>query len=104
MLVGEQPGDEEDLAGRPFVGPAGQVLERALAAAGIDRGTIYVTNAVKHFKFESKSERRLHKRPRPGEVRACRAWLDAEIASVGPAIIVCLAAQPLKASAGLAST
>lgn len=90
LLIGEQPGDEEDVAGRPFIGPAGRVLDRALVEAGIARSDVYITNAVKHFKFESKSERRLHKRPRPGEIRACRAWLDAEIAAVVPSVIVCL--------------
>ncbi|HYP90685.1 MAG TPA: UdgX family uracil-DNA binding protein [Polyangiaceae bacterium] len=100
MLVGEQPGDEEDLRGLPFIGPAGQVLERALAAAGIDRRDVYVTNAVKHFKFESKSERRLHKRPRPGEVRACRAWLDAEIAAIQPRVVVCLGSTAAQSFSG----
>jgi DNA polymerase len=90
FLIGEQPGDEEDLGGKPFIGPAGQVLARALAAAGIDREAVYITSAVKHFKFESKSERRLHKRPRPGEIRACRAWLDAELVAVRPKVVVCL--------------
>jgi DNA polymerase len=100
MLVGEQPGDEEDLAGHPFVGPAGQVLARALAAAGIERTDVYVTNAVKHFKFESKSERRLHKRPRPGEVRACRAWLDAELTAVRPSVVVCLGSTAAQSFSG----
>src|SRR5688572_30955034 len=79
MLVGEQPGDEEDLRGRPFVGPAGQLLDRLLGEAGIDRGQVYVTNAVKHFKWTPRGKRRLHARPLAGEVQACRAWLDAEI-------------------------
>jgi DNA polymerase len=100
MLIGEQPGDEEDLAGRPFVGPAGRVLDRALSEAGIDRSMIYVTNAVKHFSFVSKNERRLHKRPRPGEVNACRAWLDAEIAAVRPAVIVCLGSTAAQGFSG----
>ena len=100
LLIGEQPGDEEDLAGKPFVGPAGRVLERALAAAGIARSALYVTNAVKHFKFESKGERRLHKRPRHGEIRACRAWLDAEIAAVRPKVIVCLGATAAQGFSG----
>jgi DNA polymerase len=90
MLVGEQPGDEEDLQGRPFVGPAGKVLDEALAQAGISRAGVYVTNAVKHFKFEPRGKRRLHQRPRVGEVVACRAWLDAELRVVKPRVIVCL--------------
>jgi DNA polymerase len=90
MLVGEQPGDEEDLQGRPFVGPAGQVLNDALAAAGIDRARVYITNAVKHFKFSPRGKRRLHQRPRAGEVIACRAWLDAELRVIKPRVIVCL--------------
>lgn len=90
MLVGEQPGDEEDRAGRPFMGPAGQVLDAALRDAGLSRDELYVTNAVKHFKWKAEGPRRLHDRPRPGEVRACRAWLDAEIARVKPRAIVCL--------------
>lgn len=90
MLVGEQPGDEEDRAGRPFIGPAGKVLDRALASAGIERGEVYLTNAVKHFKWRADGPRRLHDRPRPGEVRACRAWLDAEIEALRPHVIVCL--------------
>jgi DNA polymerase len=100
MLIGEQPGDEEDLAGKPFIGPAGQVLDRALGEAGIGRRDVYVTNAVKHFKFESKSERRLHKRPRPGEVRACRAWLDAELSAVKPAVVVCLGGTAAQSFSG----
>ena len=76
MLVGEQPGDQEDLAGRPFVGPAGQLLDQALAEAGIDRDEVYVTNAVKHFKYEPRGKRRMHKTPTRGEVDACRWWLD----------------------------
>jgi uracil-DNA glycosylase len=92
MLVGEQPGDAEDLAGHPFVGPAGKLLDRALADAGIDRAAIYVTNVVKHFKFEERGKRRIHKKPRAGEISACRPWLDTEIALVKPRIIVCLGA------------
>ena len=92
MIVGEQPGDQEDLAGEPFVGPAGQVLEAALAEAGIDRGRAWVTNAVKHFKHEPRGKRRLHKTPDAGEVEACRWWLDAERALVKPRLIVTLGA------------
>jgi uracil-DNA glycosylase len=92
MLVGEQPGDQEDLAGRPFVGPAGQMLDRALAAAGADRGHLVVTNAVRHFKHELRGKRRLHKTPNAGEVEACRWWLDAERAAVRPRVVVALGA------------
>jgi len=92
MLVGEQPGDQEDLAGRPFVGPAGQVLDRALEEAGIAREDCYVTNAVKHFKYEPRGKRRIHKKPSAGEVSACRWWLMREIAAVRPALIVALGA------------
>lgn len=92
MLVGEQPGDAEDLAGRPFVGPAGKLLERALAAAGLPRERSYVTNAVKHFKWELRGKRRLHKTPGQREIDACRPWLEAEIATVAPALVVCLGA------------
>ena len=90
MLVGEQPGDVEDRAGRPFVGPAGQVLDDALVRAGLDRATLYVTNAVKHFKFTPRGKRRMHQRPVYDEVQACRAWLDAEIEAVRPTVIVAL--------------
>ena len=90
LFVGEQPGDSEDLAGRPFVGPAGQLLDRALAEVGIDRSLAYVTNAVKHFKFEPRGKTRLHKKPSAGEVTACRPWLVAEMELVRPAIIICL--------------
>ncbi len=92
MLVGEQPGDCEDRAGRPFVGPAGQVLDRALADAGIRRTAVFVTNAVKHFKNEPRGKRRLHKRPNTDEVRRCRWWLDQEVAIVRPKVIVALGA------------
>ncbi len=92
MLVGEQPGDAEDLSGHPFVGPAGQLLDRALAAAGIDRAAIYVTNVVKHFSWEPRGKRRIHKKPRISEMQACRPWLDAEIALVKPRGIICLGA------------
>jgi DNA polymerase len=97
MLVGEQPGDQEDLAGRPFVGPAGQVLDRALAEAGLDRRSLYVTNAVKHFKFEPRGKRRIHQTPERAEVVACRVWLDAERAQVRPSLIVLLGATAARA-------
>jgi DNA polymerase len=92
MLVGEQPGDAEDLAGAPFVGPAGQVLDRALAQAGLRRDRLFVTNAVKHFKHELRGKRRLHKRPDTGEIVACRFWLDQERAALAPRVIVALGA------------
>jgi DNA polymerase len=92
MLVGETPGDREDLVGRPFVGPAGQLLDRALDAAKIDRSAVYVTNVVKHFKWEPRGKRRLHKRPLPSEIAACMPWLRMEIDLVRPEIIVCLGA------------
>ena len=92
MLVGEQPGDKEDLQGRPFVGPAGAVLDKALAAAGIDRTDVYVTNIVKHFKWEPRGKRRLHKKPNALEISACRPWLDAEIKVVKPEVVVLLGA------------
>lgn len=92
MIIGEQPGDHEDREGHPFVGPAGQVLDAALQEAGIDRAAVYLTNAVKHFKFEPRGKRRIHKKPAHREVLACRPWLEAEIASVKPTIILCLGA------------
>jgi DNA polymerase len=92
MLVGETPGDREDVVGRPFVGPAGQLLDRALDAAEIDRSAVYVTNVVKHFKWEPRGKRRLHKRPLPSEIAACMPWLRMEIDLVRPKIIVCLGA------------
>lgn len=92
MMVGEQPGDAEDLAGKPFVGPAGKLLDRALADAGVDRSRVYVTNAVKHFKFEARGKRRIHGKPNAAQVFACRPWLDAEIEVVEPELIVCLGA------------
>ena len=100
MLVGEQPGDKEDLAGRPFVGPAGRILDQALEEAGIDRGRVYVTNAVKHFKWEPRGKRRLHKRPDAGEIAACRPWLDHEIELVRPRVVVCLGATAAQALLG----
>ncbi len=90
MFVGEQPGDKEDIAGRPFVGPAGHILDEALAEAGLDRAAAYVTNAVKHFKFEQRGKLRLHKQPNRGEVQACRWWLDRELAIVEPKLVVAL--------------
>ncbi len=92
MLVGEQPGDQEDLAGHPFVGPAGQMLDRALAEAGIDRSHVYVTNAVKHFKYEPRGKRRIHSKPNAGEITACRWWIDQERAMVRPDVVVALGA------------
>jgi uracil-DNA glycosylase len=92
MLVGEQPGNDEDLAGKPFVGPAGRVLDRALADAGLDRNKVFVTNAVKHFKFELRGKRRLHKRPNAYEIERCRWWLDLERAIVKPELVVALGA------------
>jgi len=100
MLVGEQPGDKEDLAGRPFVGPAGRILDQALGDAGIDRSTVYVTNAVKHFKWEARGKRRLHQRPDAVEVAACRQWLDQEIELVRPKVVVCLGATAAQALLG----
>jgi uracil-DNA glycosylase len=92
VFIGEQPGDEEDRQGHPFVGPSGKLLDRALVEAGIDRSLVYVTNAVKHFKFEERGKRRLHKKPNGMEIRACRPWLEAEINLIQPQIIVCLGA------------
>ncbi len=102
MVVGEQPANEEDLAGRPFVGPAGRLLDRALADAGIDRGRVYVTNVVKHFKWEPRGPRRIHKTPNRAEVAACRPWLEAEIQAVRPRVIVCLGATAAQALLGAA--
>lgn len=102
MMVGEQPGDQEDVEGRPFVGPAGRLLDGCLEEAGIDRSEVYVTNAVKHFKWEPRGKIRLHKKPSITEVHACRPWLDAEIDAIKPQLIVCLgavAAQSLLGSA-----
>jgi DNA polymerase len=96
MFVGEQPGDQEDLAGEPFVGPAGKLLDRVCEAAGVDRATIYVTNAVKHFKWEPRGKRRLHKTPAQKEIEACHYWLEKELAHVKPAVIVALGATALK--------
>jgi DNA polymerase len=92
MLVGEQPGDKEDLAGKPFVGPAGQMLDRALKDAGIDRGKIYITNAVKHFKFVPRGKIRLHQKPNTPEIRACRQWYERELAAIKPTLVVAMGA------------
>ena len=102
MFVGEQPGDREDLAGRPFVGPAGMLLDRALADAGIDRGDVYVTNVVKHFKWapDERGKRPIHKKPRASEIKACRPWLDAELAVVRPEVLVCLGATAAQSLLG----
>lgn len=100
MLVGEQPGDQEDRAGKPFVGPAGQLLDRVLAQIGIDRREVYVTNAVKHFKWEPRGKRRLHVKPSASEVQACNGWLRAELAAVSPTMLVCLGAVAAQAFFG----
>jgi DNA polymerase len=100
VLVGEQPGDQEDLKGAPFVGPAGEVLDRALAEAGLDRARVYVTNAVKHFSFIERGTRRIHQTPRPAEVAACRPWLEAELEVIRPQILGCLGATAARAIFG----
>ena len=100
MLVGEQPGDREDVEGRPFVGPAGQLLDRALETAGIDRRKVYVTNVVKHFNWEPKGKRRIHKKPAAEHIRACRPWLEAELRVVKPRVLVCLGATAAQAIVG----
>lgn len=100
LLVGEQPGDQEDLQGRPFVGPAGRVLDRALAEAGIDREAVFVTNAVKHFKFEQRGKRRLHKKPNAHEIERCRWWLEIEKALLRPPVIVALGATAARSLMG----
>jgi len=92
MLVGEQPGDYEDVAGKPFVGPAGKIMDRALEEAGIDRSQVYVTNAVKHFKWEPRGKRRIHKKPNSREIAACRPWLEAEVRIVKPKLVVAMGA------------
>ena len=102
MMVGEQPGDREDVEGHPFVGPAGALLDRALDQAGIDRASVYVTNAVKHFKWTAKGKRRIHQKPNAAEVEACRPWLEAEIAAVRPKIVVALGATAAQALLGKA--
>jgi len=100
MLVGEQPGDQEDLAGRPFVGPAGKILDTALQEAGIDRALVYVTNAVKHFKFIPRGKRRIHQKPDTGEIAACKFWLDIEREQVNPRLTVLLGATAARAVLG----
>jgi DNA polymerase len=100
LLVGEQPGEREDRDGHPFVGPAGRVLDEALEAAGIDRHDVYVTNAVKHFRFETRGKRRIHKRPSVEQVNACRPWLQAEIDVVAPEVVVCMGATAAQALLG----
>jgi len=100
LLIGEVPGNQEDLEGHPFVGPAGKLLDAALVEAGIERTEVYVTNAVKHFKWEPRGKRRIHKKPNAAEIAACRPWLDAEIAVVRPRIIVCLGATAAQALMG----
>ncbi len=100
IMIGEQPGDQEDLAGRPFVGPAGKLLDRALAEAGIERDDVYVTNAVKHFKWKPAGKRRLHQKPNAREVAACRVWLDTELALIQPELVVALGATAAQALMG----
>jgi uracil-DNA glycosylase len=100
LMIGEQPGDQEDLAGRPFVGPAGKLLDKALVEAGIDRDEVYVTNAVKHFKWKPAGKRRLHQKPNSREIAACRPWLDAELELVQPEIVVALGATAAQALMG----
>lgn len=100
MLVGEQPGDREDIEGRPFVGPAGRVLDTALEQAGIDRSRVYLTNVVKHFKWRPRGKRRIHQKPNMEEIRACRPWLESELALVKPRVLVCLGATAAQALLG----
>jgi len=100
MFVGEQPGDQEDRAGRPFVGPAGRLFDEALESAGIDRGSVYVTNAVKHFKWQARGKRRIHQKPNWSEITACRPWLDAELEVIEPRVLVCLGATAAQALLG----
>jgi DNA polymerase len=100
LLVGEQPGDQEDREGEPFVGPAGALLDKALADAGLPRDEVYLTNAVKHFKWEPRGKRRIHKKPRISEIKACRPWLEAELRAVQPAVIVCLGATAAQSVVG----
>ena len=102
VLVGEQPGDQEDLAGKPFVGPAGKLLDRALEEAGIERHKVYVTNAVKHFKFEPRGKRRIHAKPNAGEIKACKWWLEREFAALSPKFVVALGATAAQALTGRA--
>ena len=100
MLVGEQPGDQEDLAGKPFVGPAGRLLDKALEEAGIDRKLAYVTNVVKHFKWQPRGKRRIHQKPNAAEIAACRYWLDSELSLLRPKVLVCLGATAAQALLG----
>jgi uracil-DNA glycosylase family protein len=100
IFVGEQPGNDEDLAGKPFVGPAGRLLDKALVEAGIDRDKVYVTNAVKHFKWEPRGKRRIHKKPSGREITACRPWLEAELSVLKPEVLVCLGATAAQALLG----
>jgi uracil-DNA glycosylase len=100
IFVGEQPGDQEDRQGEPFVGPAGAMLDKALAEAGIPRSQVYITNAVKHFKWEPRGKRRIHKKPRVSEIKACRPWLEAEVGAIKPAVLVCLGASAAQAILG----
>ena len=100
VLVGEQPGDQEDRAGKPFVGPAGRVLEEALAAAGVDVAHVYLTNAVKHFKWEPRGKRRLHAKPRLSEIQACEPWLELELSRLQPRVVVCLGTTAARAVLG----
>jgi DNA polymerase len=100
VLVGEQPGDQEDRQGLPFVGPAGALLDKALAEAGISRDEVYVTNAVKHFKWEARGKRRIHKKPRASEIKACRPWLEAELRAIKPSVVVCLGATAAQSLLG----
>ena len=100
MLVGEQPGDQEDLQGKPFVGPAGKLLQSTLKEAGVDPKEVYLTNVVKHFKWEPRGKRRIHKKPSASEIAACWPWLDAEIAALKPKVIVCLGATAAQALLG----
>ena len=102
VLVGEQPGDREDLEGRPFVGPAGKLLDRALEDAGIDRTAVYITNVVKHFKWEGRGKRRIHKKPNMAEITACKPWLEAELEVIRPHALVCLGATAAQALLGRA--
>ena len=99
-MVGEQPGDREDIEGKPFVGPAGRVLDEALAEAGIERTTVYITNTVKHFKWKPQGKRRLHQKPNAAEISACRPWLDSEISVIAPELLVCLGATAAQALLG----
>jgi DNA polymerase len=100
MLLGEQPGDQEDLSGKPFIGPAGQILNRALEEAGVDRNSVYVTNTVKHFKWEPRGKRRIHQKPSSRDIAACRPWLEAELRVVRPNVLVCLGSTAAQALFG----